>query len=135
MCNFVEVLIKTYIMKALFLVVFSVVFSFVCSAQYKSSKIDALGNPNSIILKVPVFSSTNGDGWDETFKPIFSKEPKTYHIQISNPTTKEVFFDSFDYTEEWSAAEHVKQAFFVVIDYTDEFDNPFHLESTLFHWR
>ena len=135
MCNFVEVLIKTYIMKALFLVVFSVVFSFVCSAQHKCSKIDALGNPNSIILKVPVFSSTNGDGWDETFKPIFSKEPKTYRIQISNPTTKQVFFDSFDYTEEWSAAEHVKQAFFVVIDYTDEFNNPFHLESTLFHWR
>ena len=123
-------------MKALFFIVFTVVFSSVCLAQvYKSNELDVLGNPNAIILKVPVFSSTNGDGRDETFKPIFSKEPKTYHIQISNPTTKEVFFDSFDCTEEWSAAEHVKQAFLVKIDYTDELDNPFHFESTLFHWR
>lgn len=135
MCNFVEVLIKTYIMKALFLVVFSVVFSFVSSAQYKSSKIDALGNPNSIILKVPVLSLTNGDGKFETFKPIFSKEPKTYKVVISNPTNGTVLFTSTDINEEWSAADFVKQAFLVVIDYTDEFDNPFHMESMLYHRR
>ena len=73
-------------MRPLFFVTYIVIFSSVCFAQpYKTNELDALGHPNSIILKVPVFSSTNGDGWDETFKPIFSKEPKTYHIQISNP--------------------------------------------------
>jgi len=135
MCNFVEVLIKTYIMKALFLVVFSVVFSFVCSAQYKNSKLDAIGNPNSTILKVPVLSFPNKEGNFKTFKPIFSKEPKTYKVVISNPTNGTVLFTSTDINEEWSAADFVKQAFLVVIDYTDEFDNPFHMESMLYHRR
>lgn len=120
-------------MKTIIFVLFSVVFSFVCSAQYKSTNIDPLGNPNSIILKVPVFSTPNGDGFNDTFKPIFSKAPKTYHINISNPTNKTVVFSSDNYKEEWSAAGFVKQGFLVVIDYTDELDNPFHFESIICH--
>ncbi len=122
-------------MKALFFVVFSVVSSFVCSAQYKTNKIDPIGNPNAIILKVPVLSFPNKEGNFKTFKPIFSRAPKTYCIDISNPTNKSIVFSSYDYKEEWSAADFVKQAFFVEIYYTDERDNPFHMESMLYHRR
>lgn len=122
-------------MKALFFVVFSVVCSFVCSAQYKTNKIDPIGNPNAIILKVPVLSFPNKEGNFKTFKPIFSRAPKTYKVVISNPTNKTVLFESTNYKEEWCAADFVKQAFLVVIDYTDELDSPFHMESMLYHRR
>ncbi|MFM7683874.1 MAG: hypothetical protein ACKO7P_14205 [Bacteroidota bacterium] len=122
-------------MKTLILVLFSLIFSFVCSAQYVTNKIDSLKNPNAIMLKVPVFSSPNGDGLNDTFKPIFSRAPKSYCIDISNPTNKTIVFSSYDYKEEWSAADFVKQGFLVEIDYTDECDNSYHMVSMLHHWR
>ncbi|MBM3186982.1 MAG: hypothetical protein FJZ67_11840 [Bacteroidetes bacterium] len=122
-------------MKTLILVLFSIIFSFVCSAQYKTNKIDTIGNPNAIILKVPVLSFPKKEGNFKTFKPIFSRAPESYCIDISNPTTKTIVFSSYDYKEEWSAADFVKQGFLVEIDYTDECDNSYHMESMLHHWR